>query len=505
MSAVTVLRQENITLKTALNEQSQRLVQKDQRIAQLEEILRTFNRSRYGASSEQSPDQGHLFDEAEQTFDEDSLIADNTTTVPAHTRKKRRRVSIPADILRQDIIHDLPDDQKFCPHDGTALQCIDKETHEQLDIVPAEVTCLRHIRLTYACPCCEAYVVTAQKPKQPIEKSIAAPGLLAHIAISKYADALPLYRQSTMFTRIGVDLDRTSLANWMVRCGKLAQPLVNRFHDQFTEQSIVHMDETPLQVLNEPGKTPQSKSTMWVMATTAQAQQPVIVFHYAPNRSAQIPKEQLVDYHGALMVDGYEGYQAVCTQNQLTRLGCWAHARRKFVDAQRLQPKNKTGKADQALAYIQKLYAIEKQVKDQPPDERYAIRQQQAKPIIDKLHAWLQKGLPGTPPKTALGKALYYLHKQWPRLIGYLEDGHYPIDNNRAENAIRPFVIGRKNWLFSASQNGAKASANLYTLIETAKANGLNPYEYLKQVFTQLPNAETLDDVDKLLPWNVNL
>ena len=203
------------------------------------------------------------------------------------------------------------------------------------------------------------------------------------------------------------------------------------------------------------------------------------------------------------MVDGYEGYQSVCDQQQLTRLGCWAHARRKFVEAQRQQPKGKTGKADQAIAFIQKLYAIEKRSKELPPDERHQLRQQQAKAVIDKLHQWLQKSLPTTPPKSSLGKALTYLHNQWPRLIGYLNGGQYPIDNNRAENAIRPFVIGRKNWLFSASVKGAKASANLYSLIETAKANGLEPYQYLRQVFTELPQAETVDQIEALLPWNI--
>ena len=504
MSAVEKLQVENQILKTTLAEKDHQLSAKENRIVQLEELLRSFNQRQFGASSEQSSNQGQLFDEAEQDSD-DVVVIDNTITVPTHTRQKQRRVSIPAEIPREDIIHDLTDEQKICPHDGTTLKQIGEETHEQLDIVPAKATCLRHVRLKYACPCCEQYIVTASKPKQPIEKSIAAPGLLAHIAVSKYADALPLYRQSVMFKRIGVELDRTSLANWMVACGQLIQSLINRLHDQFLDQSVIHMDETPIQVLNEPNKTAQSTSYMWVMATTQASQTPVIVFHYHPSRNAQIPKDQLSDYRGALMVDGYEGYQGVCIENKLTRLGCWAHARRKFIEAQRLQPKGKAGKADQALAYIQKLYAIEKQSKDRPPDERHQIRQQQSKPIIDKLHVWLEKRLPGTPPKTALGKAMHYLNNQWPRLTGYLNDGEYPIDNNRAENAIRPFVIGRKNWLFSASQNGAKASANLYSLIETAKANQLEPYAYLKLVFTQLPNAQTIEDVDQLLPWNVTL
>ena len=202
------------------------------------------------------------------------------------------------------------------------------------------------------------------------------------------------------------------------------------------------------------------------------------------------------------MVDGYSGYQPICEANEIKRLGCWAHARRKFVDAQKAQGKTKkAGRADQAIAQIKKLYQIESLAKDLTPQARYQLRQEKAKPILDKLKAWLDKGLNQVPPKTAIGKAFTYCINQWSYLIQYLKDGEYPIDNNFAENKIRPFVIGRKNWLFSNSQAGANASANLYSLIETAKANGLEPYAYLRKVFTDLPNAETIEDIDVLLPW----
>ena len=256
----------------------------------------------------------------------------------------------------------------------------------------------------------------------------------------------------------------------------------------------------PLQVLNEPNKTAQSKSYMWVLATT-QASVPIVLYHYSANRSGDVPVTLLPDFTGALMVDGYDGYAAVCTKHQLTRLGCWAHARRKFIDAQRQQAKGKAGKADIALGLIQKLYRIEKLSKDCTIGERLAIRKAQAKPIIDKLKQWLDKSIARNPPKPTLGKALQYLNNQWLRLIAYLDSGCRPIDNNRAENAIRPFVIGRKNWLFSSSQSGAHASANLYSLIETAKANNLNPYEYLKRIFTKLPNIQSAEDIENLLPW----
>ncbi len=362
---------------------------------------------------------------------------------------------------------------------------------------------VRHKRLKYACPCCDNHIVTAGKPRQPVEKSIASPSLLAYIAVQKYADALPLYRQSEMFKRIGIELDRTNMANWMVKCGELVQPLINLLIEHLHQQPCIHMDETTLQVLEEPGKPAQSKSYMWVM--TSPGPQAVSVFHYSDNRGQRVPIELLSADNTAIMVDGYEWYQKSCDEYGIARLGCWAHARRKFKEAQDQQQTGKTGKADQALAYIQKLYAIEKKTKDEPPDQRYKIRQEQAKPALDKLKSWMEKSLHTVAPKTKIGIALLYLNNQWDRLVSYLEDGCYPIDNNAAERAIRPFAIGHKNWMFSKSQAGAKASANLYSLIETAKANGLNPYDYLQHVFKELPNVQSVGQIERLLPWQVKL
>lgn len=493
------LLQENAQLKAQLHE-------KNHYIQQLEEALLQARQRQFGASSEKlSPDQLGLFNEAEAVAEaapDETADAEESVTVKAHQRRVQR-VRIPADVPREIIVHDLPDSAKVCPHDGTPLKEIGSEQHEQLDIIPMQLKAIVHQRKKYACPCCEQYVVTASKPKQPIEKSIASPGLLAHIAVSKYADALPLYRLCEIFRRAGIELNRTTLANWMIRCGELLQPLINLISEHIQRQRVVHLDETTVQVLDEPGKTPQSQSYMWVMASYGK--QTAILFHYAATRNSRVPALLLSaidpEQRPAIMVDGYEGYQRICTEQKLIRLGCWAHARRKFFDAQKLQPKGKTGKADQVLAYIQQLYAIERDIRDKPIDERYNIRQQQAKPYIDKLKIWLDKTLQHTPPKTALGKAVYYLHEQWERLIRYLDDGEYPIDNNPIENSIRPFAIGRKNWMFSNSQAGAKASANLYSLVETAKANGLNPYDYLRWVFTQLPNATSVEEAEQLLPW----
>jgi transposase len=501
--------QENIKLKEIISENKKVISDKNNRIQLLEDYIRSLNQKQFGSSSEKlEAIQADLFVEAEEDEDasanaEIESTEEATVTVAAHQRKQHR-VSIPADLPRVEIIHDLPEDQKVCPHDGSALKPIGFESHEQLDVIPAKIQVLHHKRLKYACPCCEGFLITASKPAQPIEKSIASPGLLASVATQKYVDALPLYRQTDIFKRIGIELDRTTLANWMIRCGQLVQPLINLIHEKMLDQTILHADETRVQVLNEPGRAAETQSFMWVLRSTMPTCVAVL-FQYEPTRSGKAAENLLRDYQGALMVDGFSGYNGVSEKNQIHRLGCWAHARRKFVDVQKMQPKGKTGKADQALAYIQQLYRIESDIKDKTSIEKLTARQQQSKPIIDKLKSWIDKSIAHSPPESAIGKALFYLHEQWPRLIRYLDSGDYPIDNNAAENAIRPFVVGRKNWLFSASQKGAISSANLYSLIETAKANDLEPYAYLKSIFTELPNATTVEGIEKCLPWNCKL
>jgi len=502
MQTRSELEQENAQIRA-------QLLAKDAFIDQLKEALILAHNRKFTKATESLRSlQSELFDESEVESQESESPAkgdDDTIEVPAHTRKRTGRTALPEDLPRIEIVHDLSDADKVCPHDGHALKEIGEKTSEQLDIVPMKIQVIRHIRKQYACPCCDkqgkTYLKIASKPKQAIEKSQASSGLLAYIAVSKYADGLPLYRQSTILSRFGIDMNRSTLANWMIKCGELMQPLINRFEEQLLSQPFIHMDETPVQVLNEAGKAATSTSYMWVRSAGPPDQR-ITLFDYAPSRSGAVPRKLLAGYQGALMLDGYEGYEPVCKEQGLTRLGCWVHARRKFVDVSRAS-KKKNSQAAFAIKLIAKLYAIEKANKDANTDARTQARLEQAKPVIDKLRQWLDETKPKVPPKTTLGKALHYLDHQWPRLIRYLDDGQYPIDNNLVENAIRPFAIGRKNWLFSASVNGAKASANLYSLIETAKLNGLEPYAYLKHIFTELPKAECFDDVDGLLPWEV--
>jgi len=462
---------------------------------------------RYAASSEKlSPDQIWLFDEAELEGEAElGTAADDgdEITVAAHKRKKHGRKALPDHLPRIDVIHELPESMRRCDHDGQLLTEIDEVISEQLDIIPAKIQVIRHIRKKYACDCGQC-IKTAPLPAQPIPKSMVSPGLLAHITVSKYQDALPLYRQETILQRIGVDIPRATLANWMIQAGDLIQPLINLMHERLLSYDIVQMDETTVQVLKESGKTAQSKSFLWLQRGGPPAH-PVGLYHYDPGRGAGVAKRLLEGFRGYLQTDGYDGYNAAVATHHLTQVGCMAHARRKFADAVKAQGKSKKrGKAHRGLALIQRLYGIEKQARKLEPEKRHAHRKVHAQPVLGEIRTWLDQTLPQVPPRSATGKALNYLHNEWDKLIRYLDDGRLEIDNNLAENAIRPFVVGRKNWLFSDSVKGVGASANLYSLIETAKANGLEPYAYLRYLFTELPKAETVGAIEALLPGNLD-
>jgi hypothetical protein len=345
-------------------------------------------------------------------------------------------------------------------------------------------------------------------PPRIIPKVLATAAMLAHVVASKYADGLPLYRQNGILIRAGIDIPRSTLANWTIKSGQSIQPIINLLRDFLLAYGLIQMDETTVQVLKEADRLATSKSYMWVQKG-GPPDKPVILFDYDASRAGTVPKELLLGFTGFLQTDGYAGYRSVASNPDIVHVGCFAHARRKFDEAVKaLGPagRKNPGKAADALTFIGRLYAIEKELREKQaaPEIRYATRQSHAKPILDELKTWADATLLTVPPKTALGVALGYLLNHWPRLIRYLNDGRLEIDNNAVENAIRPFVIGRKGWLFSDSVRGVKASANLYSLIETAKANGLEPFAYLRHLFTQLPLATTVDDYENLLPWNVD-
>ena len=423
------------------------------RIVTLQEQLNLALARRFAARSEKlSPDQIRLFDEAESAAlahgeteaGAEDADQDDDIDVPAHRRRRGTRKPLPESLPRVEIRHELPEDERCCPHDGRPLQAMGEVVSEQLDIVPATIQVLRHVRVQYACDCGQC-IKTAPLPPQPIPKSNASPGLLAHITVSKYQDALPLYRQETILQRIGVELPRSTLSQWMIKAGTLIQPLINLLRDQLLAYDVLQMDETTVQVLKEAGRRAQSQSYLWVQRG-GPPEQPVILFDYDPSRSQAVPMSLLEGFRGYLQTDGYDGYNAVVAAGDLIHVGCWAHARRKFHEAVQAQGRKKAkgkaggGKAQQGLALIQKLYQVERLAGDCSAEARRALRQEKAAPVLEQLHAWLLKSLPEVPPRTATGKALAYLSNEWDKLQVYLQDGRLRIDNNLTENAIRPFV-----------------------------------------------------------------
>ncbi len=472
------------------------------RIDQLEEEKRRLLSRQYGPSSEQDPSpQIRLFNEPEEIA-EQGVAAEESVTVPEHKRRRSHRKPLPDHLPRIEVEHDLLDGEKVC-YCGCHLTRVGEEISEQLDIIPARIQVIRNIRLRYACKGCEETVRTAALPPQPIPKSNASPGLLAHIAVAKYQDALPLARQEKLFARIGAEIPRATLARWMIQLGSLVQPLIHLLRDHLLKYDYIGMDETRIQVLKEPDRVATSQSCIWVQRG-GPPKQPVVLFHYDRSKSTKVAETLLEDYAGFLQVDGNVTYDALARAHPEIRLvGCMAHARRKFFEADKAQgKKGATGKARNGLSLIQKLYGIEQSIKGKPPRERKRVREERAMPVLEQLHRWAVKSVEQVPPTSLTGKAINYLLEQWPKLIRYVENGSLSIDNNATERAIRPFVIGRRNWLFADTQKGAAASANLYSLIETAKANGIEPYTYLRYLFKALPAAQSAAQLEAILPWN---
>jgi transposase len=498
------------------------------RIAILEEQLRLATVKAFAPKSEKlsALAQMDLFNEAEALADADALETGVTEiTIPAHARARGKRRPIDASLPRVRVEHDIADEEKICAC-GCQLTRIGEITSEQFDLVPARAQVLQHVRFKYACRSCEGTflpapcdtpagrrpqgaVITAAMPAQPIPKSNASPGLLAHVSTAKFVDGLPLYRQEGILARYKIALSRTTMANWMIKLGDLVVPLINLMHETQLSYDVLQMDETSVQVLKEDGRSATAKSFMWVRRGGPPGQR-IILFDYAPSRAGAIPMRILDEYRGYLQSDAYGGYNAAARRDGIIHVGCLDHARRRFVEAVKAQHKlagSERGLAPEALLIIRKLYAIEKLARDagMTAEQRHRLRNEKARPIWDDLRTWLDKNRNATPPQSLTGKAISYLADEWPKLIRYLEDGRLEISNVLCENALRPFVVGRKAWLFSDTPKGATASARLYALVETAKANGLEPYAYLRQVFTLLPQAKTLEDIEALLPWNIAL
>ena len=489
----------------------------------LKEQLNKFKRQLFAASSEVAgQDQKDMFfNEAESLAGQAEPAVEETSDdkidVPGHKRAKRGRKPLDPALPREVVRHELPEGERLCPHDGARLSEIGVEVSEQLDIVPQQVRVIRHERVKYACPCCDGGMRLATRPAQVIPKGLFTENALAWIATSKYLDGLPLYRQAALLGRFGgTDISRNTVAGSMVRVGQAVQPVINLLRDELLEAPLLFGDETELQVLKEPGRSAQAKSYLWAQMTEGSGKDgtgpPIRLFGYSPSRATKVA---LALYAGirpgtVLMTDGYDVYDAIAAMHRLVHLGCWTHCRRYFFDALKGLPKDKRGPdqlAAKFIALIAELYKVEAQARQDgvDADERGRRRQHQSAPVLADIEALLLANVNAVIPESLLGKALHYLSSQWPKLKRYVEDGRYSIDNNAQENAIRPFCVGRRNWLFADTVAGANASANLYSLLQTCQVNGIDGYRYLRALFLALSKAQTADDYAALLPWRIQL
>ena len=479
------------------------IAEQKKRIDILEEYLRLERSRRFTSSSEKnSPQEEMQFDEAESLAEQD----DQPTEEPPKSLSKKQggRKGLSPKLPRTQIYLRLSDEEK----EG-AIDTFFTVVKEELDIIPAHVRVLEYLqeKAVFINQEKERKIKSATLPKHPLNKCIASISMLAFIIISKYCDGLPLYRLEGIVKRYGGNITRTSLARWMIRVALEMQPLINLMREHQLAYDYLQIDETRIKVLKEAEKSPTSDKWMWV-SRGGPPDKPVILFDYDPSRGKEVPVRLLEGFKGYLQCDGLASYNEFCKTNQLIQLGCMDHARRKFVEAQKgIDPKKKkkTSMADVAVNKIGQLYAIERKIKDLPAKEKYRYRQEHSVPKLDELKIWLDEKITKIPKGGLTYKAIYYALNQWEKLIAYCQDGRLNISNVLAENAIRPFVIGRKAWLFSDTTHGAKASGTLYSLIETVKANGLEPFQYVKEVLSRLPYAESVEDIEALLPWNVNI
>jgi transposase len=485
------------------------------KITLLEEKVAWLTSKLFGRKSEKLDAdellQTRLFDEAETAITEDSAAGEErkTVRVSTHTRKAGVRKKLPEWLPRIDVVHDLSPEEKKLP-DGTELKKIGEVVSEKLDIIPPKFQVIKNIRYKYARPESETVdaegdeaekpgVITAPLPPQIIEKGIATAGLAAYTIVSKFCDALPFYRQSRIFSRADIDLPRATLCSWPIMIHSKYGDFWGLLRDEILSFPVIGIDETRVQVMDEPDRKNTDLSFMWVFRGHGK-EKPVVWFEYHAGRSARIALAHLKTYEGYIQSDGLATYDVELANHRAIHAGCWSHVRRKFYEA--AKNTSSSSNANAALGFIGKLYKIEEEARGKKlsPDEVKQLREKEAAPVLDSFRGWLESKVHHVPPKGLLGKAIHYALDDWTKLLVYLKDGRIPIDNNLVENAIRPFVVGRKNWLFSGSPDGARASAAFYSLIETAKACGHDPYWYLRHLFERLPHAKSRDDLRSLLP-----
>lgn len=500
------LQEENIHLK-------QQIAELSTKIKWFEEQFRLNQHRQFGSSSEQTTaTQINLFNEAEAEVKPE--VPEPTVEEITYKRRKTsgHREEMLQDLPVETIEYRLSESEQLCPCCGGQLHEMSTEVRQELKIIPAQVSVVKHVRYVYSCRHCEKNeittpVQTAPMPHPVLPGSLASPTALAHIMSQKFVEGLPLYRQELQWQRMGVEISRQTMANWLILGSeRWLRPLYERMRDHLLEKEILHADETTLQVLHEAGRPANSASYMWLYRTGRDGP-PIILYEYQTTRASKHPARFLKEFKGYLHADGYAGYNGI---PNITLVGCWAHARRKFAEALKAMPVKEQATpsvAQEGLEFCNKLFAIEHALHDVTPTERYESRLEKSRPVLDAFLAWLKYQAPRVLPKSALGQAIQYCRNQWDKLECFMKDGRLELDNNRSERSIKPFVIGRKNWLFANTPKGANASATIYSIVETAKENGLNPFTYLQFIFERLPNMELENQkaLDELLPWSTTL
>jgi len=488
------------------------VAEKDARIAQLEALVKYYEEQfrliksrQFGVSSEKHaiPEQLGLFDTADTSKTE---IAEPELEQITYVRRKRvgKREDDLSALPVEEIEHVLPEEDRDCPECGNHMHVMGHDVRKELKIVPAQAKVLLHSRAVYSCRNCEKTndhvpIVKAPMPNPVIKGSLASPSAVSHVMTQKYVMHMPLYRQEKNWGRQGVYLSRQTMANWVIQCAfDWLRPLYDRMRRLLLAHEILHADESVIQVLREPGKSATSDSYMWLYRTSGDVKRHIIIFEYQPSRSGIHPKEFLKGFKGKLHVDGYAGYNGL--PPDIVRVACWVHCRRYFTDALKAVPEDQRlgSVAHEAIEKIGYLFHLEGLWENLDPEERLKRRLEQSRPLAEEFFAWLEKLM--VLPKSAIGKAVGYAlgQRQW--LMNVYLDGRTELSNNRIENSVRPMAVGRRNWLFCNTVKGAEASAVVYSMIETATANGLKPFEYLEFLFETMPNSTT-SAIDSLLPW----
>jgi len=481
-----------------------------QKVDWLMEQFRLSKKKEFGQSSEKSEyTQINLFDEAEVTADV-NVEEPELSEIKRHYRKKAKELPgrLPEDLPVETVIHDLPEDERWCQECSGAMHVMGKDVRRELKLIPAQAIIVEHVRNVYACRNCErdSYgvpIVKAPVDEPVIKGSFASPEAIAHIMTQKFEMGSPLYRQEQEWNRNGIKLSRQTMSNWLIKATEdWLEPIYEVFQEIMLKQKILHADETVLQVLKEPDKPPSSKSYMWLYRTGRDASAHIVLFDYQPDRSAKRPKTFLRGYEGYLHTDGYASYHGMA--KEIVIVGCVSHVRRKFVEAlDAMKPEDRAGSV--ALAgkeYLDRLFKIEKELNDLTPDQRHERRKEEAAPLFEEFSNWLAAASVST--KTVTGAALRYARDQLKYYSNYLLDGSLEISNNLAERSIKPFVIDRKNFLFANTPRGARSAAVIFSIIQTARENGLNAYDYLTYIFRKVPNWDIRKNPDYfefLLPW----